>query len=139
MKTIAQAIANTLGLSFIYARSHEANITLDTTTMPAMILQETISGQMLLEGNSVWQNNSYVVEFINLADMQDSSDNNDVIMQAMIVKAVSFIKTLNISTSINEKIASYEWEKVQENVYDINAIGVRLTFTAKINPTTQCD
>lgn len=139
MKTIAKAIANTLGLSFVYARSHEANITLDTTKMPAMVLQETVSGQMLLEGNSVWQENDYVIEFLNLADPQDSSDNNDIIMQAMLVKAVSFIKTINISTSVNEKIESYAWEKVQENVYDVNAIGVRLTFKAKINPTTQCD
>lgn len=139
MKTIAQQIATTLNMTFLYARANEANVTLDNSVMPVMILKETTSGKMLLEGNSVWQLNSYEIEFLNACDMQDTSVNNDVIMQAMLVKSVSFIKSLSANINIEGKITDFDWITVKENIYDANVIGVRLTFEAKINPTNRCD
>ena len=139
MKDIANTIATALGMSFKYLRMHEANVSLDNETFPIVVMKEVEQGTITTKGNSLFTNNVYEVEFLQLADMQDTADNNDTIMVLMMAKAVSFARSISNHRSIEGGVSSYSWIKIKENVYVVNCIGVRLTFNAELVAANRCD
>ena len=124
--------------SYFYEREDLANVTLDDTVCPAIIMLEFGTSRWRTLSNRIEERYIVTLKFVNTVENFDNADTNDSIIQDMKDLAKSVFKLLNASDDLL-KITDLQVEKVKETNYDACVCGVALTFeTGLVSETTIC-
>lgn len=124
-------------LPFTYESKYEANLDLDNAVFPHVVCLPFYTGRLRTGQNGAVKKYSVVtLQFINTtAILEDDTDTNNVIIQAMELLAIKFVTKCN-RDQIIEPLDDVQINEVRESMYNVNAVGVEITFETAMRKGT---
>lgn len=126
-----KAIANEMGIAYIYHNWTSVNQMADTTQLPVMINILPVSGQFQVDGFRLTESANCLIAFLDKTDYDFDAEENDTIIERMKGYAKQFLLAVNATEGFEPlDLSAVDYQIVYDKL-DVNLTGIMLDLRIK--------